>query len=203
MSRLLLVALAALVVAIPATAAGSPATQLEGTVGAKLSRGLIRIDARKMSHILRVPGSQSRIHVGQRVELRGALLRQRGNHSRVLARNVALVRSVARSSSRSTHGASGSDDATAEHPNGDDQGNSGPGNADDDDSDDHGPAACADDNDDDPGDDDVADDDDSDHHGSVTCADDDNDGPGDDDGADHDSGDDDSGHSGHGHSDDD
>ncbi len=112
MSRLLLVALAALVVAIPATAAGSPATQLEGTVGAKLSRGLIRIDARKMSHILRVPGSQSRIHVGQRVELRGALLRQRGNHSRVLARNVALVRSVARNSSRSTHGASGSDDAT-------------------------------------------------------------------------------------------
>src|SRR4249919_489633 len=57
MSRLLLAALAALVVAVPVTAAGSPATQLEGTVGAKLSRGLIRVDARKMAHILRVPGT--------------------------------------------------------------------------------------------------------------------------------------------------
>ena len=203
MSRLLLAALAALVVAVPVTAAGSPATQLEGTVGAKLSRGLIRVDARKMAHILRVPGSQARIHVGQRVELRGALLRQRGNHSRVLARNVVLVRSVARSVPRSRSGASSSDDVNAEHPNGDDQGNPGPGNAADDDSDDQSTATCANGNDDDdPGDEDAADDD-SDDQSSATCANGNNDDPGDHDGAEDESGDDGAGHSGHGHSDDD
>jgi hypothetical protein len=92
----LLVSLAALLLLIPATAAPSSGAKLRGTVAAKFpDNGLIRVDSRRTASILRVPGSQARIQTGQRVELRGATLRQRGHGSRVLARNVTVVRSVA------------------------------------------------------------------------------------------------------------
>jgi hypothetical protein len=95
MSRILLAALAAVLLLVPATADGSSRTQLRGTVAAKLpENGLFRVDSRRFAHILRIPGSQARIRVGQRVELRGTTLRQHGNGSRILARNVVVASSV-------------------------------------------------------------------------------------------------------------
>lgn len=103
---LLLASLAGLVLLIPATAAPSSNAKLRGTVAATFpDNGLIRVDSRRTASILRVPGSQARIQTGQRVELRGSTLRERGNGSRVLARKVAVVRSVAlRATSPTTSG---------------------------------------------------------------------------------------------------
>jgi hypothetical protein len=92
----LVAALAALLLLVPATSASSSQSKLRGTVAAKFpANGLIRVDSRRQANILRVPGSQARIRIGMRVELRGTTLRWHGNGSRVLARNVTRVRSAA------------------------------------------------------------------------------------------------------------
>ena len=102
---LLVASLAALLLLVPATAATGSSAKLRGTVAATFpDNGLIRVDSRRAAHILRVPGSQARIRAGQRVELRGKTLRQHGHGSRVLARNVVLVRSVALRASSATGG---------------------------------------------------------------------------------------------------
>lgn len=160
MQRILVAALAALVLLIPATATGGPSgkltaskvstAKLQGTIGQKLpANKLVRVDAVRKAHVLRVPGSQARIHVGQRVELRGTTLRARGA-SVVLARNVRVVRSVAVRSSRgrSDSQSSSTDDSSDSSSGDDDHGNPGPGKGDDD-HDNSGPGKGDDDDDDD------------------------------------------------------
>ncbi len=96
MPRIVLAALAALVLILPATAQGQSALRLRGTVALKVpSKGLVTVRAQQRAVVLRVPGSLARIRVGQRVELGGSTLRAHGNGSRVLARNVSVVRSQA------------------------------------------------------------------------------------------------------------
>ena len=89
--------------------------QLRGTVAQTLpANNLVRVDTSRVAHILRVPGSQARIHVGQRVVLRGTTLRDRGNGSRVLARGVVLAGSARKGSSSvsgTSSGGSRSNDA--------------------------------------------------------------------------------------------
>ncbi len=107
MRRILLAALAAaLLIIAPATAtsadssAGKSKLKLRGTVAQTLpANHLVRVDTRRMAHILRVPGSQARIRVGQRVELRGTTLRQRGNSSSMLASNVVVAATAQKRSS--------------------------------------------------------------------------------------------------------
>jgi hypothetical protein len=116
MTRFAIAALAALLLLAPAaaTGAGSDASrvQLRGTVAQMLpANKLVRVDTSRVAHILRVPGSQARIHVGQRVLLRGTTLRERGNGSRVLARGVVLAGSARKGSSSLSNGGSGSNDA--------------------------------------------------------------------------------------------
>ena len=152
MSRILLAASAAVLLLVPATAAGSTSAHLRGTVAQKLpANNLIRVDSRRTAHILQVSGSQARIRVGQRVELRGSTLRQRGNGSRVLARNVVVVRSVVGDTAPASSGTPASkDDDNSGPARADDDGddNSGPGRADDDDDDNSGPGRADDDDDD-------------------------------------------------------
>ena len=116
MTRIAIAALAALLLLAPATATGagedSSRVKVRGTVAQTLpANHLVRVDTSRIAHILRVPGSQSRIHVGQRVELRGTTLRARGNGSRVLARGVVVAGSARKSSSSVSSGGSSSDDA--------------------------------------------------------------------------------------------
>jgi hypothetical protein len=89
--------------------------QLRGTVAQTLpANNLVRVDTSRVAHILRVPGSQARIHVGQRVVLRGTTLRERGNGSRVLARAVVVAGSAVKGSSSiagTSSGGSRSNDA--------------------------------------------------------------------------------------------
>ena len=94
MPRILLAALAALILILPATAEGQSGLRLRGTVALKApAQGLVSVRTQRLAVVLRVPGSLGRIHIGQRVELRGSTLRSHGNGSRLLARNVSVVRS--------------------------------------------------------------------------------------------------------------
>ncbi len=116
MTRMAIAALAALLLLAPATATGagedSSRVKISGTVAQTLpANHLVRVDSSRIAHILRVPGSQSRIHVGQRVQLRGTTLRARGNGSRVLARDVVVAGSARKGSSSISSGGSSSDDA--------------------------------------------------------------------------------------------
>ena len=96
MPRIVLAALAALILVLPATAEGQSGLRLRGTVALKVpAQGLVTVRAQRRAVVLRVPGSLAHIRVGQRVELRGSTLRAHGNGSRVLARNVSVVRSQA------------------------------------------------------------------------------------------------------------
>ena len=115
MTRSAIAAFAALVLLAPATATGagedSSRVNVRGTVAQTLpANHLLRVDSSRIAHILRVPGSQSRIHVGQRVELRGTTLRARGNSSQVLARGVVVAGSARKGSSSVASEGSSSDD---------------------------------------------------------------------------------------------
>ena len=93
MTRTILGALvAAIFLLVPATAQSDSGVRVRGTVAVKdtANQGVTLRTAR-LAVALRVPGSLDRIRVGQRVELRGSTLRQRGNGSRVLARNVTIT----------------------------------------------------------------------------------------------------------------
>lgn len=157
MSKLLATSFVAALLLVFATAAAGGSVRLEGTVAAKFPENqLVRVDSRRTAFVLRVPGSQSRIRVGQRVELRGTTLRRRGNGSRVLARNVTIAGSALRDPSRApgvdprldddtddptddTTGDTTDDRDDTTDDTDDDQDNSGPGNGgDDSDDDDHG-----------------------------------------------------------------
>ncbi len=96
MPRILLAALAALILVLPATAEGQSGLRLRGTVALKVpAQGLVTVRAQQRAVVLHVPGSLARIRIGQRVELRGSTLRSHGNGSRVLARNVSIAGSQA------------------------------------------------------------------------------------------------------------
>ncbi len=100
MPRLLLAALATLLLILPATAEGHSGLRLRGTVALKSeANDLVTVRTQRNAVALRVPGSMSRIHVGQQVELRGSTLRAHAHGSRVLARNVSIVSSQPLSSS--------------------------------------------------------------------------------------------------------
>jgi hypothetical protein len=101
MRRSLLTALAAALLVLPVAADAHSGLRLRGTVTAKQAAdGLITVSSSRLVHVLRVPGSLDRIRVGQRVELRGTVLRARGNGSRVLARGVTIARSEIRAPAR-------------------------------------------------------------------------------------------------------
>jgi hypothetical protein len=89
----LAVLVTALLVSLPA-AAGASGERLRGTVSAKSpSAHTVAVSSRGgVRHLLGVPGSQARIHVGQSVELRGRTLREHRHGSRVLARGVIVLR---------------------------------------------------------------------------------------------------------------
>jgi hypothetical protein len=109
MPRILLVALAAALLVLPATAEGRSGARLRGTVALKdLPNHHIAVRTARQAVVLHVLGSLARIDVGQRVELRGTTLRARGDGSRVLARNVTTVR--ARPLATSSTELAGSDD---------------------------------------------------------------------------------------------
>ena len=94
MPRILLAALAALILVLPASAEGKSGLRLRGTVTAvHPANNLLNVRSGRLAHVLRAPGSLARIRVGTRVELRGTTLRRHGNGSRLLARNVSVVRS--------------------------------------------------------------------------------------------------------------
>ena len=95
MPRILLAALAALILVLPASAEGKSGLRLRGTVTAvHPANNLLNVRSGRLAHVLRAPGSLARIRVGTRVELRGTTLRRHGNGSRVLARGVVIVSSV-------------------------------------------------------------------------------------------------------------
>lgn len=91
---MLLVALLALLLLVPATAEGSSKVRLRGTVAATdAAAHLVSVRASRQLFSLRVPGSLAGIRAGQRVELRGSTLRAHGRGSRVLARGVTITSS--------------------------------------------------------------------------------------------------------------
>jgi hypothetical protein len=105
MNRLLLTALAAALLALPASAYGRSDLRLRGTVTAtNAAEQLVTVTSSRLVHVLHVPGSLADIRVGRRVELRGTTLRARGNGSRVLARGVQIVRSELRAQSADVDG---------------------------------------------------------------------------------------------------
>jgi hypothetical protein len=92
MRRLLITALAAGLLFLPAAAQGGSGLKLRGTVTEKNNAaGLVTVASTKLEHVLKVPGSLTPIRVGQRVKLRDTTLLQHANGSRVLARGVLIV----------------------------------------------------------------------------------------------------------------
>jgi hypothetical protein len=93
MMRIVLGGLAAAIFLLfPAASHGDSGLRVRGTVALKdTSSQVVTLRAARLAVALRVPGSLSLIRVGQRVELRGSTLRQRGRGSRVLARNVTVA----------------------------------------------------------------------------------------------------------------
>lgn len=92
MPRFLFLVLLAALLVVPATAEGQSSLRLRGTVALKdEANDLVALRTSRSAVALRVPGSMSRIRVGQRVELRGSTLRARSNGSRILARNVSIA----------------------------------------------------------------------------------------------------------------
>lgn len=92
MHRLLLLAIAASVLLLPASAQAELGLKLRGTVTEKNSAsGLVTIASTRLEHVLEVPGSLAAIRIGQRVELRNTTLRRHGKGSRVLAHGVSIV----------------------------------------------------------------------------------------------------------------
>ena len=94
MPRVLLSSLLIALLLVPATSAGGSRVHLRGTVAAKSKAAhLVAVNASRQAFSLRVPGSLADIRVGERVELRGSILRARRRGSRVLARGVSIVSS--------------------------------------------------------------------------------------------------------------
>ena len=77
MTRIVLAGLAAAVLLlVPATAQGDSGVRVRGTVALKdTANHVVTLRASRLAVALRVPGSLERIRVGQRVELRGSILR--------------------------------------------------------------------------------------------------------------------------------
>jgi hypothetical protein len=95
MTRLVLGGVAAtILLLIPGTAQGDSAARVRGTVAFKDSPNhVVTVRSARNAVGLSVPGSLALIRVGQRVELRGSTLRQKGNGSRILARHVTIASS--------------------------------------------------------------------------------------------------------------
>ena len=95
MTRIVLSGIAAAIfLLVPATAQSDSGIRVRGTVALKdPASNVVTLRAARQAVALRVPGSLTLIRVGQRVELRGSTLRQRGRGSRVLARNVTIASS--------------------------------------------------------------------------------------------------------------
>jgi hypothetical protein len=101
MKRVLLVALAATLLVLPVTAQAHAKVRVRGTVTAmNTAEKTLTVTTTRLVHTLRVPGTLAAVRIGQRVELRGTTLRARGNGSRVLARDVLIVRSERRTARR-------------------------------------------------------------------------------------------------------
>ena len=89
---LFLLALVTGLLVLPVAAEGQPSARIRGTVVLKDEPShIVTLRTPRQAVALRVPGSTARIRVGQRVELRRAILRARGNGLRVLARNVSIA----------------------------------------------------------------------------------------------------------------
>ncbi len=89
---LFLLALITGLLVLPVAAEGQSSARIRGTVVLKDEPShIVTLRTPRQAVALRVPGSMARIRVGQRVELRRATLRARGNGSRVVARNVSIA----------------------------------------------------------------------------------------------------------------
>jgi hypothetical protein len=109
----LALAAASLLLLIPAIASARPDARLAGTVKAKSPAAhLVGVKTRVgTSRSLKVPGSLARIHVEQRVELRGSVLRSAGKDAgRVLATGVTVVSGGTAPTGPSAPAAGGRDD---------------------------------------------------------------------------------------------
>ncbi|HXG75316.1 MAG TPA: hypothetical protein VNJ53_01970 [Gaiellaceae bacterium] len=95
MVRLALAAFASVLLLLPVAADGSSVPRIRGVVTAKdQARSFVTVESARRMHVLRVPATAfDRIRLGLRVELRGTTLRARGHGSRVLARDVLVIRS--------------------------------------------------------------------------------------------------------------
>jgi hypothetical protein len=96
MRSLLLAALGALLLAVPAAADGSSSSGvcLRGTVTERQAQGRITVTSARLAHVLKLGTVVRPIRVGMRVELRGTGLRRHGEGSRLLARGVTVVSSM-------------------------------------------------------------------------------------------------------------
>ena len=96
MRTLLLAALAASLLALPAAADGSSSSgvRLRGTVTARQPQDRITVMSARLAHVLKLGTVLRPIRVGMRVELRGTALRRHGEGSRQLARGVTIVSST-------------------------------------------------------------------------------------------------------------
>jgi len=96
MRTLLLAALAALLLALPAAADGSSSSgvRLRGTVTARQPQDRITVMSARLAHVLKLGTVLRPIRAGMRVELRGTALRRHGEGSRLLARGVTIVSST-------------------------------------------------------------------------------------------------------------
>lgn len=95
MPRLLLVASLVALLLVPTTGASPSRMHVRGTVGSKSQAAhLVSVRATRNLFALRVPGSVSRIRVGEHVELRGSTLRSAGRGSSLLATGVTVVRTT-------------------------------------------------------------------------------------------------------------
>ena len=97
MSRLLFALGLVLLLLVPAVSAARSTPHLRGAVTARdVARSEVTVASTRRESVLRVPArALPRIHLRQRVELRGSTLRTRGRGpTRVLARDVAIVSSV-------------------------------------------------------------------------------------------------------------
>jgi hypothetical protein len=98
MSRIVLAALAATLLLLPATAGAQSVRHLHGVVASEDAfRSFVTVSSARRDHVLRVEHAAfQRIRVGMRVELRGKTLRSEGANARVLSRNALRVRTEPR-----------------------------------------------------------------------------------------------------------
>lgn len=150
MPRLLLLASLVALLLVPTTGASPSRMHVRGTVGSKSQAAhLVSVRATRNLFALRIPGSVSRIRVGEHVELRGSTLRSAGQGSSLLATGVTVVRTTPLATPQPTTASDGQgEDEQPEAQAADNDDTTGPSANDDQSEDTTGPSASDDQDDD-------------------------------------------------------